>query len=205
MRKSGLSKLFSYAVILAAAGLCLGWAETWEGIKAASGKVTAIQAEFSQEKHMKILLRPLVSRGVFYFQAPGSLRWEYRAPIESILLTHNGRTRRYIRKNGKLSEDAGAQLPAVQMVLHEITQWLKGRFNENPLFSTHLEPGAKIVLRPKGKNLAGMIQRIELKLAERPGIIKSVTIYEGEDSYTRIEFKNVILNPTLPDTLFKKI
>ena len=82
---------------------------------------------------------------------------------------------------------------------------LKGRFDENPVFSPYLEPGPKIILRPKEKTFADLIQRIELKLADRPGVIQSVTIYEGEDSYTRIKFKNVTLNPPLPDTLFNKI
>jgi len=154
---------------------------------------------------MKILVRPLVSKGVFYFKAPHSLRWEYRFPIQSILLTHNGQTKRYIRKKGKVTEDAGADLPAVQVVLHEITQWLNGRFDENPAFSSHLEAGRKIVLRPKEKSLSKMIQRIELVLTDRPGIIKSVTIFEGEDSFTKIEFNNVMLNRPLLDALFRKI
>ena len=41
-----------HVTLLVAAGLCLGWADTWDGIKAAAGKVTAISAEFTQEKHM---------------------------------------------------------------------------------------------------------------------------------------------------------
>jgi len=205
MNKSGISKLLSCALIIGAAILCLGWGDTWDDFKAASGEVTSIRAEFTQEKHMKILVRPLLSDGIFYFKAPHSLRWEYRSPIQSILLTHNGKTKRYIRKDGKVYEDSGANLAAVQIVLHEITQWLKGRFDENPVFSSHLEAGPKIVLRPKEKNFAGMIQRIEVAFTDRPGIIKSVTIYEEEDSFTRIDFKNVILNPPLPDALFQEI
>ena len=205
MKKIRIWNLFAYAVILASAGLGLGWADNWDDIKAGAGKVTSISAEFTQEKHMKILVRPLISKGVFYFQAPHSLRWEYRSPIQSILLTHNGKTKRYIRKKGKVIEDAGVDLPAVQVVLHEITQWLNGRFDENPAFIPHLEAGPKIVLRPKEKSLAKMIQRIEPVLTDRVGIIKSVTIFEGEDSFTKIEFTNMMLNPPLPDTLFLKI
>ena len=110
-----------------------------------------------------------------------------------------------LRKNGKVTEDVGADLPAVQVILREISQWLKGRFDENPAFSAHLEAGRKIVLRPKEKSLAQMIQRIELVLSDVAGIIKSVTIFEGENSFTKIEFKKVVLNPPLPDTLFRKI
>ena len=93
----------------------------------------------------------------------------------------------------------------MQVVLQVIAQWLNGRFEENPAFSASLEPDRKIVLRPKEKSLATMIQRIELILSDRPGIIAAVMIYEGENSYTRFEFKNAILNQPLQDSIFRKI
>jgi outer membrane lipoprotein-sorting protein len=196
---------FLGTTLLITAFLCLGWADTWEGIKSAASTITSVRAEFVQEKHMEILARPLVSKGVFYFQAPNSLRWEYRSPVQSILLMHDGRTKRYIKRNGVITEDAGAHLQSMQVVLQDIAQWLNGRFEENPAFSASLEPGRKIVLRPKEKSLATMIQRIELILSDRPGIITAVMIYEGEKSYTRFEFKNAILNQPLQDSIFRKI
>ena len=191
--------------LLLTAFLCLGWADTWEGIKKTASTVTSVRAEFVQEKHMEILARPLVSKGIFYFKAPNSLRWEYRSPVQSILLMHDGRTKRYLKRNGAIIEDKGAQLQSMQVVLQDISQWLSGRFEENPAFSASLEPDRKIVLRPKEKSLATMIQRIELILSDRPGIISAVMIYEGEKSYTRFEFKNAVLNQPLQDSIFRKI
>jgi len=193
------------ALFLITAFMCLAWADTWEGIQSAASTITSVRAEFVQEKHMEILARPVVSKGVFYFQAPNSLRWEYRSPVQSILLMHDGRTKRYILKNGAITEDAGAHLQSMQVVLQDIAQWLNGRFEENPAFSASLEPNRKIVLRPKEKSLANIIQRIELILSDRPGIIAAVMIYEGEKSYTRFEFKNTVLNQPLRDSIFRKI
>jgi len=193
------------ALFLLTAFMCLGWADTWEGIQSAASTITSVRAEFVQEKHMEILARPIVSRGVFYFQAPNSLRWEYRSPVQSILLMHDGRTKRYILKNGAITEDAGAHLQSMQVVLQDIAQWLNGRFEENPAFNASLEPHRKIVLRPKEKGLANIIQRIELILSDRPGIIAAVMIYEGEKSYTRFEFKNAVLNQPLQESIFRKI
>ena len=190
---------------LLTAFMCLGWADTWEGIQSAASTITSVRAEFVQEKHMEILARPLVSKGIFYFQAPNSLRWEYQSPVQSILLMHDGRTKRYLLKNGAITEDAGAHLQSMQVVLQDIAQWMNGRFEENPAFSASLEPGRKIVLRPKEKSLANIIQRIELILSDRPGIIEAVMIYEGENSYTRFEFKNAVLNQPLQDSIFRKI
>jgi outer membrane lipoprotein-sorting protein len=185
--------------------MCLAWADTWEGIKSAASTITSVRAEFVQEKHMEILAKPIVSKGVFYFQAPNSLRWEYRSPVQSILLMHDGRTKRYILKNGAITEDTGAHLQSMQVVLQDIAQWLNGRFEENPAFSASLEPHRKIVLRLKDKSIANIIQRIELVLSDRPGIITAVIIYEGEKSYTRFEFQNTILNQPLQDSIFRKI
>jgi outer membrane lipoprotein carrier protein len=203
MRKANRLKIFY--VLLTSAFLCLGWADTWDGIKTATPTITSVRAEFVQQKHMHILSRPLVSTGLLYFKAPGSLRWEYLSPLQSILLMHDGRTRRYSKQNGEFTEDSGAHLQSMQFVLQDIALWLDGRFDENPAFKASLEPGRKIVLRPKEKSIAAMIQRIELILSEQPGIITAVVIYESENSYTRFEFKNVILDQPLQDSIFRKI
>jgi len=196
---------FSKAVFILAAMACLGWADSWQGLKDTAATVTVVKAAFVQEKHMQILARPLVSNGTFLFKAPDSLRWEYLAPIKSVLVMHNGQIRRFVHKDGRLVEDASAGLQSMQVVIQQITQWLNGRFDENPAFSAALEPGPKIVMTPKDKALARLIRRIEIVLAEQPGVLESVTIFESEDSYTRLIFQNVTLNPRLGDTAFSII
>ena len=198
------NKLTILAIVLAGF-LFIGWADTWDGLKTAAGKVTSISAEFTQEKHLRILSKPLVSKGIFYYQAPRSLRWEYRSPVRSILLMHKGTIRRYIEGSSGLTEDSSAGLQAMQSVLQEITRWLKGDFSGNPMFSAYLKSEGEIVLIPKEKAFASIIKRIELILSERPGVIESVTIYEGKDSFTRIEFQNVRVNDQLKDSLFQEI
>ena len=54
----------------------------------------SIQADFTQEKHLKILSQPIISTGTFTFQRPQSLRWEYISPIRSILLMHGGEVKK---------------------------------------------------------------------------------------------------------------
>ena len=191
--------------VLAAACLLIGWGSNWEELKSAAASVTSLSADFVQEKHMKILARPLVSSGVFYFQSPASLRWEYRAPVRNILLMHDNRTERYVETGSGLTKETGAGLQAMQIVLEQISQWLGGRFDENPMFTANLEPGPKIVLIPKEKSFSRMIHHIDLVLSERPGIIDSVVIYESEDSFTKLVFKNAVLNQPIDAALFRKV
>jgi outer membrane lipoprotein-sorting protein len=191
-------------LLLASAFFSIGWGGSWEELKSAAGPIKSISAEFVQEKHLKILARPLVSSGVFYYRAPASLRWEYRAPVRNILLMNNDRTERHVATDGGLVKEAGANLQAMQVVMEQITQWLDGRFNENPMFAANLEPGPKIVLVPKEKAFSKMIQRIELVLSHRAGVIDTVTIYETDDSFTKLVFKNVVINQPIDDSVFRK-
>jgi outer membrane lipoprotein-sorting protein len=205
MTNTKMAILAQTIAVLAAACLLTGWGSSWEELKSAAGSVTSLNADFVQEKHMKILARPLVSSGVFYFQAPNSLRWEYRAPVRNILLMHDNRTERYVETGSGLTKETGAGLQAMQIVLEQISQWLGGRFDENPMFTTKLEPGPKIVLTPKEKSFSRMIHHIDLVLSERPGIIDQVVIYENEDSFTKLVFKNAVLNQPIDADLFRKV
>jgi outer membrane lipoprotein carrier protein len=195
----------SIFVLIATSCLTIGWADNWDQIKSAAGQVHTVKCDFIQEKHMKILANPLISKGVFYFKVPGSLRWEYESPIKSILLMHNGKTKRFIMKDDRFIEDNSANLQAMGFVLNEITMWLNGRFDENPRFTATLKAGHKIFLLPKEKSFSMMIQKIELTLSNRPGIIKSVTIFENENSFTKLVFKKSILNDTIDDSMFRTL
>jgi len=198
-------RFFCRVLFIIAALACLGWADSWQELKSTAGTVTSVTAGFSQEKHMKILARPLVSQGKFLFKSPNSLRWEYTRPLKSILVLHNGKTRRFVQKDGRLVEDASAGLQSMQVVVQQITQWLNGRFDENPAFEASLAAGQKIVLSPRDAAIARLIQRIEILLSDRPGVIASVTIFESENSFTKLIFQNVVLNTPLDDALFQQV
>ncbi len=196
------SKIQLFVLVLSL--FCIGWADSWEQLKTAAGTITSIQAEFVQEKHLPILAKPLVSKGAFYYQAPQSLRWEYRSPVRSIMTVHNGRVRRFVSTGESgFHEEKGPGLEAMQMVVGEITQWLAGRFDENPMFQAHLEPGKHIVLVPRESAFQKVIQRIVLELGSQPGVMQSVTIYESENAFTKLIFTNTVLNAKIEDTLFQ--
>ncbi len=180
----------------------LGWADSWQAIRTHSGTVKSIRTEFLQEKHLPILTRPLISRGNLIFQAPASLRWQYSSPVQSLLLLHNGRVRKFSQQAGKLVEERSTGMDGMEMVIGEISLWLTGRFTDNPGFRAELQPGRMIVLTPKEEELSRFISRIELVLGEQPGLMESVTIYEGEDSFTRLTFSNARLNEQIPAAVF---
>ncbi len=170
--------------------------------KGAPVQLRSVQADFIQEKHLKILARPIVSTGSFTFQAPQSLRWEYRTPIRSILLMHGGKVRKFVERDGVLAEDKGMRLDAMQVVLAEISNWLDGRFTDNAMFAVSFPKKQTILLTPKEQGIAALISSIELKLGEQAGLLDKVIIFEGPDASTSLTFSNRIINKEIPAAVF---
>lgn len=192
-----------FNAILLAGWVPHGLADNWEDIRNQASKIKSFKARFMQKKQMKLLRKPLVSKGFFYYKAPRSLRWEYTSPIESVLLLHQGKIRRFFKRDDAFIEDYAVNLPALQMVMEEITEWFQGRFAENPDFTAALKPEGKIVLTPNKKALAKVIIRVELVLAKKQGFIESISIFESEHSYTELKFIETKLNLELKDTIFQ--
>jgi len=200
--------LFAAALFFCCASL-VGWADSWEDIQRESTKITSLSARFTQSKHMKILAKPLISQGRFYFQAPDSVRWEYTVPVRSVLLMSRSGIKRFTQAQGGRGfvEEAGGSVQSMQIVLQEISQWSKGRFTANENFSAVLKGGKepKIILTPKEKGLAAMISKIVITLsAEGPGQMRSVKIFENEGNYTLFEFSDVQKNVKLGEKLFRE-
>ncbi|MDA3894864.1 MAG: outer membrane lipoprotein carrier protein LolA [Desulfobacteraceae bacterium] len=197
--------MFISVFVLAGSFFFLGWADNLEGIKQNAQDIRSIQADFVQEKHMKILIKPLVSEGKLYFSYPQSLRWEYIHPIQSILVMHNGDIKRYVMSSEGMIEDSSAALQAMQVFLAEMSSWIQGDFEKNTDFTATLQPGGIIFLKPKDPAMAKIIEKIALQLTDIPGIIESATIYETPTTYTLIKFKNTKINQKIDESVFQGI
>jgi outer membrane lipoprotein-sorting protein len=167
-------------------------------------RVESIQADFVQEKQLAILARPLISQGHFSFQAPGSLRWEYFSPMHSVLLLHDGKARKFIKKDGEFVEEHSMGLDAMQVVLQEISSWLDGEITDTATFKAELDGTGRILLTPRQPALARIISRIELQLRGKTGLMESVIIYEGPGSQTTMRFSKEELNQPIADSRFRE-
>src|SRR4030065_523993 len=175
------------------------FADDFEQLRKNAATIKTIQARFIQNKSMKILSKPLVSEGRFYYVAPDSFRWEYLKPLKSIVITHKGETKRYISSGGKMIEDKTGGVQAMKLVLNEITAWMSGKFDQNPSFTAVLKEGAytQLILTPVGKSMAGMIEKIIITISKKDKAVKSVKIIESESSLTRIDFSATEINKAI--------
>lgn len=194
--------------LAALAGPWLGaWTDTWASIRAAADGVSSLQADFVQTKHLKLLKRPIVSRGKLYYRRPSQVRWEYTSPIRSIVIMDARGVRRYIWQGNRYVRDASAKLRPIQLVLGEMNLWLSGAFSQSKVFLAKLHPGppATVRLTPRDRVIKQFVSGVELSLAASPGVVDRIRITESPDASTRIQLVQIKRNQPLSDRLFKSV
>ncbi|MCF8024657.1 MAG: outer membrane lipoprotein carrier protein LolA [Desulfobacteraceae bacterium] len=192
-----------FALLLGFSVFLTGWADDLESLKQEVEFVNSIQADFTQEKHLEMMDQPLMSKGRLYFQTPRSLRWEYREPVRSVLLMNKGEIQRYVQTDTGMKPQTGRNLEAMRVFLEEICMWMQGEFEANPDLEAKMKSDKRVVLTPKAQSMAEVIERIELRLTDRPGVIDSVAIYESSSSYTIIRFHDTKINRSIEDAVFE--
>jgi len=198
----------SLVVLAGPAVAAPAWYETWEGIRAAAATAKTIETSFVQTRSLKILSKPLVSRGMMAYRRPNDLRWEYQSPIETVLIVRAGQVSRFIRHGAAWVPDASARLEAMKIVLGEISLWLDGNFSASRTFRPQLRPAqggqrAYIELLPVDPALGKIIARITMTFADKPGVLDAIDIVEDKDNVTHIAFENQRLGGTIPDARFE--
>jgi len=180
-----------------------GHSQDWASLEESFRNIQSVKAEFLQKRHLQILKDPLLSEGRFFYLASGSLRWEYLSPLRSVMLQKGDNIRLYHFSEGAWKEEMTQAVEARRMVLAEMSQWFRGRYEESKIFSHAYSPGppGRILLTPK-EGINRFILGIEIVLSDRPGVIDRVEITEPGDSATRIAFKNVEINVSFPSKLF---
>jgi len=182
-------------------------ADSFEQLRKDSANIQTIQSRFVQKKFMKILTKPLISEGRFYYVAPDSFRWEYLKPLRSAVINYKGDTRRFIVSGGKMIEDKAGGMQAMRVVLGEVTGWMSGKFDQNPSFVATLKEGTntRITLTPVGKSMSGMIEKIEITVSKKAAAVKSVKIIENANAFTLIDFTDVEINKAINSTVFQDV
>lgn len=201
-------KRFLFISVLITTGLFfaeIASAQDWASLKETFRNIRSVKAEFLQKRYLKILTKPLLSDGKLFFYIPNSLRWEYLNPLRSVMLQKGSTVQIYNFFEGVWKPEMPESVEATRMVLTEIIQWFQGRFDESTAFKQLYSPGppARVTMVP-GEGVNRFIQRIEIVLSVKPGVIDRVEIEEPGGSRTSIEFRNVEINSSFPSEVFEK-
>ncbi len=184
------------------------WYDDWASIRKAAATIRSIETTFVQTRTLKILKKPLVSRGTMAFRRPNDLRWEYQSPLQTLLVARGGNIHRLIKHDGAWVSDASGRLEAMKIVLGEINLWLDGNFSSSKTFKPALRSAtggqpAYVELQPVDPSLGKIIARITLTFGERPGTVSSIDINEEGEGVTHIAFDNPRFDQPISDGRFE--
>jgi len=168
-------------------------------------KTVTLKAEFEQRRVSRLLREPSVSQGTMYFRAPDTVRWEYLTPRPMTVLLSEGvaTTYRPTEKRAERVEFGRVQRKIVRFMgagepLEELRRYFSFTFRD---------PGPKgnyeLLLAPTAHQIKKRISQLQITIDRDRFIPTAFSYTEKDGDLTSYAFSNVIINGTLPDSLFE--
>jgi len=167
--------------------------------------VKNFRAEFEQQRHLSIMMEPLISKGVCSFEVPDKLRWEISIPYSSILIYNAEKVAKFEIDQGQLKKLNFGAAEIMRRVLQQIISWMQGDFGASEaIYSVQVMKGTiyTIQLIPKSEVMRENLKVIELHIEPKTFQIKQVLIKESAEDFIKIIFKNKLENSILPENTF---
>ena len=171
-------------------------------LKSALAKMESIKGDIKQEKAFAFLTEKLVSTGVFIYQKESKLRWEFKEPIEYIILIDENSMR--LKEEGEEKKYKGMNQilrQVKEIILGCIDGSIMGSPNYKTAFSTN-GTNIRIQLQPKAKNLKEFIEQIDVEFGKDGSILKKVTLTDPSGDMTDIFFSNLKTNQQIDESVF---
>lgn len=168
-----------------------------------AGKMTALTADFVQQKHMDILSKAIESKGVFYLKSPNKLLWEYQTPQKMKIVFKEGKM--HVKSNGKVTTTDFAKNKKFKQLNDLIVGSYNGNLLNDKTFDiVYSKKGTTKIakLTPKEKAVTKYIKGIELYFNNNETTVSEVKLMEPSNDYTLIIFKNKKINAELNDSVF---
>ncbi len=170
----------------------------------AQSRVSTMTARFEQVRESRLLAAPSVSRGVFYFAAPDSVRWQYQSPrpMEVVIADGVAITYRPEEKRAERIEIGRMQRRVFRFLgAAEPLDTLKRYFS-----FTFRDAGERrdyeFLLDPVSVALKRRLQRVEVVIDRTRFIPVAVSYVEADGDRTAYTFHDVVLNQPVSETLF---
>jgi len=169
-----------------------------------SENTSTIQSKFIQEKHLSFLTENIISKGIFYFNSPDQLRWEYSEPFEYIIVFNDKNI--YIKNEDKISTYDTESNKMFSEINNLMIGTIQGNLStDNERFAVkYFENSTQYLLElePKLPEMKSMLKTIKIYIDKSDVSVSKILMIESSDDYTSINFTNRILNQTIDDDTF---
>ncbi len=168
-----------------------------------ASKLSSIQSDFVQEKHMEFLDVTVTSKGKFWFNRPNKLRWEYVDPFNYVIVINNGKIT--ISDNGQNSEFKVKGNKIFEQINYVIVNSLSGKIDGDDKYDVSLFENADsylVKMLPKAEDVKEVLNEMNMYISKPDLSVYKIKMVESTSDYNIITFNNRKLNESIPDHVF---
>lgn len=176
-----------------------------QAISKAHQQVKTLSANFTQEKTSTLFTEKMVQKGVFCYQSPKQLRWEYKSP-KALTLLFNDTKVTVLTDKGAINNPNKMLNEMGKMIINTINGTnMSDNDNFDISYQKNNQDGSYIaVLNPTNKKIKANYSSIRVILNGKNYLAEKVILNESNGDVTTITFSNMKINTTLPEGIFIK-
>ncbi|MCG3166932.1 MAG: Outer-membrane lipoprotein carrier protein [Bacteroidia bacterium] len=166
-------------------------------------KTNSLESDFKQVKHLSMLTENSVSKGKFWFKKDNLLRWEYKEPVQYLIVLNSGKA--YIKDNGKVRKFDMNSNRIFRQVNELMLAAVKGDILESADYKiTYFEGTDSFLaeLLPLQKNMKEYVKNILIYFDKKDFSVIKFRMTELSGDYTEVEFGNKKANISLESGIF---
>lgn len=173
-------------------------------IQAASEKVRSFSSEFVQERRLALFTEPVIFHGSLTVVRPDRLRWEFTAPLPSVLIFRGEQGIRCNDKAPPTHFDLGTD-PIMRTVAEQLWLWLGGDYSRlNALYLMEKSGPSALRITPKNQAMLDYISSVTITFNTTSRQPEKVEIADPGGDTTIISFSSYVLNGNSPEVLFTR-
>lgn len=165
--------------------------------------IKSLKTDFVQYKHLDFLSKDIETSGKMAFKSPNSLNWQYTKPYQYSIVFKNNKV--YINDQGKKNTvDVGNSkmfekinkliIGSVSGNLFDDKEFTIAYFKTKDFYITKLSPKTAAIKK--------YIKQVDLYFPIQDATVSQVKLIEPSNDFTRIVFKNKIINAKIDDSAF---
>ena len=174
-------------------------------IERATSSVKTIASDFFEEKHLAMLQEAVFSKGRFYFEKPDGLRWELIEPQSAGFAVQGNRAKRWRGQKVVPKAFDIHEAPGIKAFTDQVFAWVRADFEwleQGYRINVVQENPVVLKLVPRSASEKDYLNHLRIVFADDLSHVRMVEIHEADGDFTRIRFKNIVVNGPRRKDLF---
>lgn len=173
-------------------------------LKETSDKLTSIESDFLQVKHLDMFDEDVTSKGKFYYLKDNKISLDYSQPLSYLIVINGSRLK--IVADGKKSVMQLNTNKMMNEMQDMITACMVGDLNRmNDSYNLKYQEDNNqyiISITPRSKQVKDYVSAIEIRLSKADMSVDQLRMYENEADYTDYKFCNKRFNQLKDESRF---